>query len=109
VGALALLAGHTWGLMVSIPSHVTLAGHVWPALAAKAGLNMAAAAPSGSLELGAMAVVLVTALPALALTAFVLPQIASHLFHDRGRRVRGLFVAGSALALAASLIVPALP
>lgn len=101
VGAIALLAGHAWGLMVSIPSHVTLVGRVWPSLTM--------GSPTGSsTTAAAVAVVLVTALPALALTAVVLPQIARHLFGDRPRRVHGVFVAGSATALIASLILPAL-
>src|SRR4051812_39447629 len=33
VGAIALLAGHTWGLLVALSSHVPLVGRVWPALA----------------------------------------------------------------------------
>jgi hypothetical protein len=97
VGALALLAGHTWGLLVSVPSHVTLVGQLWPTfLPTHAGPPPVAAA-----------VVLVTALPALALTAIVLPQIANHLLHDRPQRMRHAFVAASALALAASLVAPA--
>jgi hypothetical protein len=100
VGALAMLAGHTWGLLVSIPSHVTLVGRLWPDLAHPAHV--------ASFHLGAAAVVLVTAVPALALTSVVLPEIAHHLFHDRPRRTQALFVAASAVGLAASLIVPAL-
>jgi hypothetical protein len=99
VGALALLAGHTWGLMVSIPAHITLVGRIWPQLA-----QVSAAA---TLRQAAVAVVLVTALPALALTAVVLPEMARHLLPERSQRVRGLFVAGSAVALAAALILPA--
>ena len=102
VGALAILAGHTWGLMVSIPSHVTIVGQVWPGLALS---HHASGTPLGA---AAIAIVLVTALPALALTAVVLPQIGVHLLGDRSPRTRSLFVAGSALALAAALIVPAL-
>src|SRR6266487_3291313 len=65
VGALALLAGHTWGLMVSIQA---------------------------TLRAAAVAVVLVTALPALALIAVVLPQIAQQLPPEGARRARSLFV-----------------
>ncbi len=99
VGALALLAGHGWGLFVSVPSHVTLAGRLWPSLLLQhPGAHHAIAA----------AVVLVTALPALALTVVILPQIANHLLADRGPRARTAFVACSAAGLIASLIVPAL-
>jgi hypothetical protein len=99
VGALALLAGHTWGLMVSIPAHITLVGRVWPELTHAAAL--------ATVREAAIAVVLVTALPALALTVVVLPEIARHLVPERSPRMRAVFVAGSALALAAALILPA--
>jgi len=99
VGALALLAGHAWGLMVSIPAHVTLVGRVWP--------QLAHVQTATTLREAAVAVVLVTALPALALTAFVLPEIARHLLPEGSRRARSAFVAGSAVALAAAVILPA--
>ena len=101
VGAIALLAGHAWGLLVSIPSHVTLVGRVWPALTVSSVDGSPATA-------AAVAVVLVTALPALALTAVVLPQIAGHLVgEDASPRARTLVVAASAVALAAALVLPA--
>jgi hypothetical protein len=100
VGALALLAGHAWGLLVSIPAHVTLVGRVWPQLAHASTMATAREA--------ALAVVLVTALPALALTVVVLPEIARHLVPQDAPRVRRLVVAAAALALAAALVVPAL-
>src|SRR5688572_23630580 len=85
VGAIALLAGHAWGLLVSIPSHVTLVGRVWPSLTVSADGSPATAA--------AVAVVLITALPALALTAVVLPQIARHVVGDASPRVHSAVVA----------------
>lgn len=104
VGAIALLAGHAWGLMVSIPSHVTLVGRVWPALTAGT-----LSGPSGSsATAAAVAIVIVTALPALALTTVVLPQIATHVLGEQRKRAHGLFVAGSAVALVAALVLPAL-
>src|SRR5687768_8505984 len=33
VGGLALLAGHTWGLLVVVPSDLVLVGRLWPVLA----------------------------------------------------------------------------
>ena len=101
VGALALLAGHAWGLMVSIPSHLTLVGRLWPHLSL-------AHAPGGSLRAAATALLVVTAIPALALGAVVLPQIVRELLPDATRRLRAAIVAGAALALAAALIVPSL-
>jgi hypothetical protein len=101
VGALALLAGHTWGLLVLVPAHVVLVGRLWPAVA----LPAAGAAEAGSTA--AIAVVLVTALPTLALSAVALPAIIAHILPDRTARGRSFLVAAGALALAAALIVPA--
>ena len=56
VGAIALLAGHTWGLMVAVPAHITSSGgsgRRWCSTRRR------------------RAIVLVTALPALALTAII--------------------------------------
>lgn len=96
VGALALLAGHTWGLMVSIPSHLTLVGRLWPQLSLA----------GGTLRTTATATILVTAVPALALAAVVLPQIAHHLLPSGTARSRALVVGGAAIALAAAMILP---
>jgi hypothetical protein len=90
--------------MVSIPSHVTLVGRVWPALAAGTPPGQVGSSATAA----AVAIVLVTALPALALTAAVLPEIARHVLGEGKTRAHGLFVAGSATALAAALIMPAL-
>jgi hypothetical protein len=105
VGALALLAGHTWGLLVVVPSHLTLVGRLWPALALS-GPGHAAA--GGDLGTGAIAVVLATALPALILSAVLLPRLVGHLLSDRSPRTRALTVAAAAVLLAASLVLPAL-
>jgi hypothetical protein len=102
VGAIALLAGHAWGLLVSIPSHVTLVGRVWPALT----LSSVDGSPGTA---AAVAVVLVTALPALALLAVVLPQIARHVVGEEASpRAHAAFVAVSAVALALAVILPAI-
>ncbi len=101
VGALALLAGHAWGLMVSIPSHLTLVGRLWPHLSL-------AHASGGTLGAAATALLIVTAIPTLALAAVALPQIVRQLLPDAGRRVHAAIVGSTALALAAALIVPSL-
>jgi hypothetical protein len=101
VGALALLAGHAWGLFVSIPAHLTLLGRLWPQLAL-------AQAPGGTLRAAATALVLVTALPMLALAAMVLPQLVRHLAPTASRAGRAVLVAVLAATLAAALILPAL-
>jgi hypothetical protein len=101
VGALALLAGHTWGLLVVVSSHVPLVGRLWPALAhGHADLH-------GTGPASALAVVLVTALPALMLAGLLLPHVVETALPQGSPRTRGLVTAGLALALAASLILPA--
>jgi hypothetical protein len=57
---------------------------------------------------GAIAVVLVTALPALALSTAILPRIVGHLLVDRSPRAQSWVVAGAALLLGAALVLPAL-
>jgi hypothetical protein len=106
VGALAVLAGHTWGLLVVVASHVTLVGRLWPSLA-HAVQGDPGAPPGGVLGEGAIAVVLVTALPALALLALLLPTIVEHVLGRRSPRVKGLAVAGLALLGAVALVLPA--
>ena len=100
VGAIALLAGNAWGLMVSIPAHLTLVGRIWPQLAMAGG-------KVGAVHAAASAIVIVTAVPAIVLAAVVLPQLARHLVPGGTPRVRSLLVAVAAAALAAALILPA--
>lgn len=102
VGALAILAGHAWGLFVVLPSHLTLVGRLWPSL------GHVHDAHASSLGAGAVAVVLVTALPALALSAILLPRITRHVLGRHAPRRQAALVGATALLLAAALIVPAL-
>lgn len=104
VGALALLAGHTWGLIVVVSSHLSLVGRLWPALALHAPGQVP---PGGDLGTGAIAVVLVTALPTLALAALLLPRAADIVLADQSPRTRSWCVTGGAVVLAASLVLPA--
>ncbi len=101
VGALALLAGHTWGLLVALSSHVPLVGHVWPSLAMGPGSE-------GSVELGAVAIVLVTAVPVMVLSALLFPRLVAHLVPGASPRKHALATAGIALVLGASLVLPAI-
>ncbi|MBI4509682.1 MAG: hypothetical protein HY698_08585 [Deltaproteobacteria bacterium] len=105
VGALALLAGHTWGLLVVVPSHLTLVGRLWPMLALS---SPSQSPPGGDLEAFAISMVLVTALPGLVLAATLLPRITALVLVDRSPRVQSLVVAATAMLLAAALILPAL-
>src|SRR5688572_15076757 len=76
VGALALLAGHTWGLIVVVSSHITLVGRLWPALAL---VGPGHSLEGGMLGAATISVVLVTALPAIGLSAILLPRMVGHL------------------------------
>jgi len=102
VGALALLAGHTWGLLVIVPSHLTLVGRLWPALA------LSGPGQGGNLSSAAIAIVLLTALPTLALSSLMLPRIVQHLLVDKSPRTQSFVVASAAFLLAAALVLPAL-
>lgn len=104
VGALALLAGHTWGLVVVVASHVPLVGHTWPSLVA---YGPGGTAPGGDAGAGAIAVVIVTLLPTLALGALLLPRVVGHLLDGKSPRTKAFCVAGGSLLLAASLVLPA--
>jgi hypothetical protein len=97
VGALALLAGHTWGILVVVTSHVPLVGRVWPALAG---------APDTA-SAGAVAIVLVTALPTILLAWQLLPRVIEQVLPGRSARARGLVTAAMAAGLFASLVLPA--
>jgi hypothetical protein len=101
VGALALLAGHTWGLLVALSSHVPLVGRVWPSLGSLGGADHEVAA-------GAVAVVLVTAVPVIVLSSLLFPRLIHHIAPRASERTQGLLTAGLAVTLAASLVLPAL-
>jgi hypothetical protein len=100
VGALALLAGHTWGLLVALSSHVPLVGRVWPALGS-------AGQPGSEMATGAVAVILVTAIPVIVLATLLFPRLTAHLAPNASPRVQSLLSAGLAVVLAASVILPA--
>lgn len=105
VGALALFAGHTWGLIVVVSSHVPLVGRLWPVLA---DVHGAPNGPwAGSLGPAVVAVVIVTALPTLILAATLLPRMVEQLTPEQSPRARSLLVAATALVLGASLVLPA--
>jgi hypothetical protein len=99
VGALALLAGHTWGLLVALSSHVPLVGRVWPSLGS--------ASEAGSMTTGAVAVVLVTAIPVIVLATLLFPRLIAALAPRASQRTQGLLTAGLAFVLAVSLVLPA--
>jgi hypothetical protein len=106
VGAIALLAGHTWGLLVALSSHVPLVGRIWPAVA---HLHMHTAPPAGesTMTAGAIAVVLVTAVPVVMLSMLLFPRLVAHLVPGASPRIHAWATAAVAIALGASLVLPA--
>jgi hypothetical protein len=98
VGALAILAGHTWGLLVAVPAHVTLVGRLWPTLAM--------GTPDVAVD-GAITIVLVTSLPALILAALLLPRMGKVVLADSTPRMQSAFVTCCGALLAVSLVAPA--
>ena len=104
VGALALLAGHTWGLLVALSSHVPLVGRVWPALTQ---VSSASSGSDGAVTAGAVAVVLVTAVPVVILSMILFPRLVAHIVPGASPRTHALCTAAVAIVLGASLVLPA--
>jgi hypothetical protein len=100
VGALALLAGHTWGLLVITIADIALLAHVWPLLA------FGASGPP--LDHLAAAAALVTALPALAFLGVALPALVDTILDAPSARMRSAAVTACAIGAAVTLILPAL-
>lgn len=104
VGALAILAGHTWGLLLALASHVPLLGRVWPVLVAGQAQTPG---QDGALAAGAVAVVVVTALPVVALAAALFPRLMAMVVPEASPRTHALATLGFAVGLGASLVLPA--
>jgi hypothetical protein len=107
VGALALLAGHTWGLLVALSSHVPLVGRVWPFLTRLHVPGYEAGTADGAITASAIAVVLVTAVPVIVLSMVLFPKLVAHLVPGASRRTHAYATAAVAIALGASLVLPA--
>lgn len=101
VGALALLAGHRWAMLVIAAGDVLLVGQLWPAAVGIEG------APSAFGEI-ATVVSLVCALPGLLLFVRHLPAMVEVVLGGRTRG-HGAGVTVSAIAAGLWLVSPALP
>jgi hypothetical protein len=100
MGALALLAGHTWGLLVIAAADVLLLGHVWPLLAFSGD--------GGTHGQLAAATALVSALPGLALLGVAMPALVDVVLDEPSERVHSAGVAMCAVGAALALVLPAL-
>jgi hypothetical protein len=96
VGALALLAGHAWGLLIVAASDLILVGGLWPLLAFHRSPH--------SVTLAA-ALALAGALPGLVVFTRTLPGTVELVLGDRPR-FRSYAVALTGMLALASLILP---
>jgi hypothetical protein len=99
VGALALLAGHAWGLLIVAIAEVLLLGEVWPMVV------------FGDGELPprvVAAVALGSALPGVVLLGRTLPALVDILLEDPPGHIRHMGVATGAVLAGLALVLPAL-
>jgi hypothetical protein len=96
VGALALLAGHAWGLLIVAAADLILVGALWPLLAF--------GDPSRSVTVAA-AIALAGALPGLVVFTRTLPGTVELVLGDRPR-FRAHAVAATGILAAVSLVLP---
>jgi hypothetical protein len=99
LGALALLAGHTWGLLVVATANVLLVGHVWPVLAFSGGSAFGTAAA---------ATALLSALPGLTFLGVAMPALVDVVLDSPSERVRSAGVAMCHVGAVLALVLPAL-
>lgn len=104
VGAIALLAGHAWGILVVAAAEVLILGKAWPIVSDLI--------TSGGLTSHAGAAALVTtlsALPGLALFVVTLPFMMEVIIGEKDSRIQRPGEVVSSLAAAAWLLQPLLP
>lgn len=99
LGALALLAGHNWGLLVVATANVLLLGHIWPILAFSGGSAFGHAAA---------ATALVSTLPGLTLLGGAMPALVDVVLDRPSERVRSAGVATCHVGAVLALVLPAL-
>lgn len=99
VGAIAMMAGHGWGLLVVTSAELLLLGTIWPTLAFPPDHGSAAALATYT--------AVVAALPGLVLLGPTLPQIAEVLLGARSGRTRPA-LAGVTVLAAIALVLPGL-
>jgi hypothetical protein len=99
VGAIALLAGHRWGLFIAAAAAVGLLGKVWPIVAAPG---------TSAWGLVAAWAAIVTAVPGVVLFFSSLPRIVELAIGRRDGRVHRAGTVTFAVAAAAWLLAPGL-
>ena len=104
VGAIALLAGHAWGILVIAAAEVLILGKAWPIVS-----DMITTGGLSS-HTGATALIAtISALPGLALFAVTLPFTIEVIIGAKDSRIQRPGEVVSSLAAAAWLLRPLLP
>jgi hypothetical protein len=103
VGALALLAGHAWGILVIACSELLIVGKAWPIAASALGGHHSALA-----DHWAAPITLLTALPGLALFVATLPYTVEVVIGAKDSLAHRTGVVLSSLAACVWLLYPAL-
>lgn len=83
VGALALLAGHAWGILVIAAAEVLIVGEVYPIV-----IKMISIHPVDSFGVATSLVAIATALPGLVLFAATLPYTVEVVIGEKGSRAQ---------------------
>jgi len=99
IGALALLAGHSWGLLVVAAANLLLVGHVWPVLAFEGASTLGYVAASTAL---------VSALPGLTRLGVAMPALVDVVLDRPSERARSAGVAACHVGAVLALVLPAL-
>lgn len=99
VGAIALMAGHAWGLFIVALADVVLVGKIWPVLLLQAD------ATTGGVAAG---IALAGALPGLAIVSRTLPGTVEVVMGSSAPRYRSMGMTLAVALMAAALLVPAL-
>ena len=99
VGAIAMLAGHKWALLVVALADAMLVGRVWPIIAFPDHQS--------SLAVGIAMVALLAAVPGLVQLGRTMPRTVDIIIGTRSPRVHSASVLCSSVLLAAWVVAPA--
>ena len=99
VGALAMAAGHRWGLLVVVIADAMLVGRMWPVLAFPDAQSTQAVATATLALLGAV--------PGVVLLRRTLPRVVETMLGTPSHRLRSTVLAGASLLLVVWVVLPA--
>ncbi len=104
VGAIALSAGHAWGILVIASAELLIIGKAWPIVS-----DFITTGEMGSVGGAAAIVTTVTALPGLALFVVTLPFMVEVIIGEKDSRAQRPAEIFSGVAAIAWLVQPLLP